>query len=192
MKKYLYLTEVSWADAWVGGGKVPVSMASKYKREDRTTIYTPDENLIHDSPVDLKSLHPFISIEGNVKNLSITNSTFNGKRVPDIVNASYYVEDGGVLSFCDVFSPEIAQRFEKSACVEIGDVIKLKRWLDKRLGLKSIAASCEYTLDHRRSHFLKHDADSWQQEYRLFWKGMSAERWVQLFPGAGKLIWVKK
>ena len=113
--KFLYLTEIEWADAWVNGGEIPISLASTYLHDERGGILTPDENLIHKSPVDLKSLSPFIHFGdgAGVKKLSITNSSMNGQRIPDIVDASYYKEDGLILSFCNSFNEDIAKRLEK-------------------------------------------------------------------------------
>jgi hypothetical protein len=41
---FLYLNEVSYANAWTTGGVVPLSLASKYHSEERAGTMTPDEN----------------------------------------------------------------------------------------------------------------------------------------------------
>ena len=172
MVKYLYLTEVEWAEAWINGGLIPISLASSYLHHQRDGIRTPDENLVHESPVDLKSLDPFIHIAdgASVKRLTITNSTFNGQKIPDIVNANYYSEDGLILSFCNSYSEDIARRLGKKACVKITNLEKLRKTIGKQLGCKGVMKECEYTDDHQRNHFLKSTEDSWQDEYRIFWK----------------------
>jgi len=82
MVKYLYLTEVAWAAAWINGGEIPMSLASTYCHDQRDGILTPDGNLVHESPVVLKSLSPMIHFAdgANVKNFNITNSYFTGKK----------------------------------------------------------------------------------------------------------------
>ncbi|WP_343547506.1 hypothetical protein [Ralstonia sp.] len=169
-EKFLYLTQVDWADAWVNGGEIPISLASSYLSGTRSGIYTPDENRIHRSPIDLRSLRPAFYFE-NVKNVSIVDCSINGVPIPNIVNADYYVEDGLILSFCNEFSAEIAKRLGKRACVKILDIAELKANLDNQIGLSGTMANCEYTHDHQRNHFLKSVNDAWQKEYRLFWPG---------------------
>lgn len=169
MVKYLYLTEVEWANTWIHGGEIPVKLASTYLHHTREGIKTLDENLIHESPVDLKSLSPMVHLE-NVKNFTMTNSFFNGQRVPDIISANYYNEDGLILSFCNNFSEEIARKLGKKACVKIVDLEKLRKRIDKQLGIKGVMKECRYTTDHQRNHFLKSTEDSWQDEYRIFWR----------------------
>jgi hypothetical protein len=170
--KYLYLSEVEWSNAWINGGEIPISLASTYINKERDGILTPDENLIHESPVNLKGLSPFLHFaEGaSIRHLTITNSRFNGVRIPDIVNAGYYVEDGLILSFCNSLSGEVAKKLKKKACVKITNIEKLRKSIDRQLGFKGIMKECEYTNGHQRNHFLKSVEDSWQDEYRIFWK----------------------
>lgn len=189
MEKYLYLTEVEWADAWVNGGDIPIALASSYLSDNREGIYTPDENLIHDSPVDLKGLSPFLHIAdgAQVKGLTMTNNTFNGRKIPDVVNASYFNEDGLILSLCNEFSPDIADRMEKKCCVKIINVEKLRKVIDKQLGCKGRMNDCLYTNNHERNHFLKSIDDSWQKEYRLFWRSLES-KWVKLPAGMAEFV----
>jgi hypothetical protein len=170
--KYLYLSEVEWSNTWINGGDIPISLASTYLNKDRDGILTPDENLIHKSPVNLKGLGSSLHIaEGaNVKGLTITNSSMDGVRIPNIVKADYYVEDGLILSFCNSLSSDVAKKLKKKACVKITNIEKLRKSIDKQLGIKGIMKKCEYTNDHQRNHFLKSVEDSWQDEYRIFWK----------------------
>jgi hypothetical protein len=185
MGKYLYLTHVAWSDAWINGGEIPISVASTYISDEREGIFTPDENLIHDSTTDLKSL--FVHLE-QVKGFTMTGCSFNGRKI-DIVNASYYTEDGLILSFCNEFSPEIAHRMGKKCCVRIFDVDSLIRIIDKQLGRKGQLGDCNYTFSHQRNHFLKSNQDSWQKEHRLFWKGTKSQN-VTLPAGMAELVTV--
>ena len=187
MRKYLYLTEVEWVDAWVKGGSIPISLASSYLSEDRAGIFTPDENLIHESAVSIPSLRQHgINIEGS-RNITIKNFTSNGIKLPDIINANYYKEDGLILSFCNSFSVDIANKMDKKACVEIINIEKLRQNIDRQLGCKGIMDSCRYTLDHNRNHFLKSSEDSWQNEFRIFWR-TTREKWVEIPANSAKLV----
>ncbi|NQD36081.1 hypothetical protein HPT27_03530 [Permianibacter sp. IMCC34836] len=189
MEKYLYLTKVEWADAWISGGIIPLFLASTYKNDTRVGTKTPDENLVHESPIDLKSLSPIIHIGdgANVRGLTITNSYFNGQRIPDIVNANYYTDDGLTLSLSNSFSEEIARKLGKAACVKIYNVEKLRRVIDKQLGFKGVMGSCEYTSSHQRNHFLKSTEDAWQNEYRIFWRHPK-NRTVRVPAGNSELV----
>ncbi|EKA4470923.1 hypothetical protein AKH05_23045 [Vibrio parahaemolyticus] len=189
MEKYLYLTEVDWASNWINGGDVPISVASTYLSAERDGIYTPDENLIHDSSTDLKSLSPLIHLAdgAQVRGLTVVDCSFNGKKVPDIIDASYYTEDGLILSFCNEYSIDIAKRMGKKCCVKILNVEKLRKIIDKQLGRKGKMADCRYTTSHQRNHFLKSNDDSWQNEYRLFWD-VTENKIVRLPPGIAELV----
>ena len=74
-------------------------------------------------------------------------------------------------------------------CVELTDIAKTKKQLDKRLGIRSEMKKCEYTEDHQRNHFLKHKDDSWQDEYRIFWKSQQGRRWVTIPSGTARIVW---
>ena len=193
MHKFLYLTEIEWAKAWIEGGIIPISLASSYLSKDRNGIYTPDENLIHDSPVDLKSLSPFIHIAdgAQIKGLTLKNNRINGALLPDVINAQYYNEDGLILSFCNEFHTDIALKMNKKCCVKIHDIEKLGRNIGKQLKKPVKMGSCEYTKNHARNHFLKSIDDSWQNEYRMFWHGMTNVS-VKIEPCVAELIWSKK
>ena len=190
MYKFLYLTKVEWTSAWVNGGAVPLSLASSYRRMDRDGIYTPDENLIHDSSIDLRSLSPLISFGDDpfIQGISMAGNTSKGARLPEVKDASFYIEDGLIQSFCNVLDIEIAKRFGKVACVRIHDIDKLRKYLDKRLGRRSRFGNCVYTDDHQRNHFLKSKDDAWQQEYRFFWPKKGACS-VELPAGVAEIVW---
>ncbi|MEZ8372820.1 hypothetical protein AB6C91_00775 [Vibrio cyclitrophicus] len=187
MEKYLYLTEVEWVDTWINGGEIPISLASSYLSDERNGILTPDENLIHESPVPIPSFQEFGIRIGRCRNLTMTNTAYNGIKLPDFHNANYYQEDGLILSFCNSFSEHIGKRFRKKACVKILNIEKLGRVIDKQLGCKRIAGDCKYTNDHQRNHFLKSNDDSWQEEYRLFWR-TTQSKWVKIPPGTAQLM----
>ncbi|CAG36444.1 unknown protein [Desulfotalea psychrophila LSv54] len=187
VEKFLYLTEVEWADTWVNGGGIPILLASSYLSEKREGIFTPDENLIHKSSFPIPELRQFgIHIEG-VQGLNMSNNSFNGRKMPELRNASYYHEDGLILSFCDVFSVEIARKMGKKVCVKIFNIENLGKVIDKQVGSKGIMRNCKYTYDHQRNHFLKSKEDEWQREYRLFWKKEDSVR-VEIPTGTAELV----
>jgi hypothetical protein len=186
MFKYLYLTEVEWSKTWVNGGEIPIKLASSYLNDERDGTLTPDENLIHSSEVDIKSLSPAFHFE-NVKGLTMTGCSINGKVIPEIKNAEYYKEDGLVLSFCNSLDESIANRLGKKCCVHVSNLKELRKSIDNQLGVKGKMEACKYTDDHNRNHFLKSTEDAWQQEYRMFWS--SSENAVVNIPsGHAKLV----
>jgi len=189
MEKFLYLTKSEWAKTWIHGGEIPIKLASSYLSDNRDGVMTPDENLIHESEVPIPSLSQYGFHFENVKNLTFTNNHTNGVKLPDLKNANYYIEDGLILSFCNHFKIETANRFQKTACVRIINIETTRKKIDKQLGCKGIMKSCEYTKDHQRNHFLKSVEDSWQNEFRIFWK-TNQEKWVKIPSGTAELVWV--
>ncbi|RON43500.1 hypothetical protein BK666_20725 [Pseudomonas frederiksbergensis] len=171
MSLYLYLNEYWHADTWVGGGKIPINPASTYKSMERAGIFTPDENLIHKSEVDLTTLGPFLSVgPGSViKDLTFEGCIVDDEPFPDITNADYYEDDGLILSFSSRLTGGLARKMKKKSCVKILSMGRLKAHLDEQLGVESLAKFCKYTSTHERNHFLKSDLDEWQAEFRLFW-----------------------
>lgn len=171
MEKYLYLTESSWANAWVYGGNVPLSTSSHYRKKERSQIYTPDENIIDNSTHDIKDFKGLIDID--INNSSSVEFTMNdctfGDVLLDKVHFDIKFEDGLVLCLANRRSNYIAKRLGKIACVKIFDIESLKINLDKQIGVVGIMDRCEYTKGHARHHFLKSHHDSWQDEYRIFW-----------------------
>ena len=189
MEKYLYLTQPEWTKAWIDGGAVPINLASTYLSVSREGVMTPDENLIHDSVVSIPSLRQYgFHFEG-VKNLTMTDCHSNGTRLPNLNNASYYSEDGLILSFCNHFDISTAEKFGKKACVKILNIDKTRRNIDIQLGCKGTMNVCEYTKDHQRNHFLKSIEDQWQDEFRMFWK-ITTMKWVKVPAGTAELVWI--
>ncbi|MGJ0492858.1 hypothetical protein [Methylobacter sp.] len=168
MEKYLYLTEPEWADAWVNGGIVPISLASSYRSLERKGTSTPDENRIDNIPVDMLSLLGLENVE-HIKGLTMRNNYIGDKRLPDICGERY-IEDGFILSLCNSYSTYIEAKLRKKTCVKIKDVGMLKHCIDKQLCQIGEMSPCRYRYDHQRNHFLKSSKDKWQDEYRLFWR----------------------
>ncbi|MND82464.1 hypothetical protein D3C80_742980 [compost metagenome] len=186
-RKYLYLSEKWHCKTWVSGGDIPIKLASTYLSNNREGIMTPDENLIHRSEFPIPALKMFGFEMHDVKGVNMSGNYYNGMRIPDITNGMYYKEDGLILSFCNVFDPEIAKKLGKVACVEILDINNLARVINKRLKCKSVAGNCKYTRGHERDHFLKSFEDAWQQEYRLFWRA-NKNRAVRLPSGLARIV----
>tara|TARA_B110000211_G_scaffold229083_1_gene286291 strand:- start:733 stop:1332 length:600 start_codon:yes stop_codon:yes gene_type:complete len=173
MSIYLYLNEKWHADNWVNGGVVPISYASKYLSEERSGIFTPDENLIYDTPFPIEQLSPYISFGPGtqLKNMTVKNNIVNGKPMPEIRNGNKYNEDGLVICCSNTLSCELAGKLgNKKAVLEITHPQKLLEAIDEQLGIKGIVETCTYTENHQRNHFLKSTEDKWQDECRFFWK----------------------
>jgi hypothetical protein len=187
MEKYLYLSKPEFADAWINGGKVPLSPAGKYLRQERGGIYTPDENRLLNADADVALLPPG-SYSTGAKAVFSKGNTYNGGRLPDMVAVNGYQE---ALIHCmsnDV-DADAAGRMGKVACVRILSVERLKAALDAQVGSESRAGRCLYTDEERQiDHFVKTLHDRWQNEYRLVWPGIDEERWVDLPPGIAEAV----
>jgi hypothetical protein len=198
MKKYLYLTEKDWVKPWVEGGQVPIGWSSWYKADARGGTKTPDENLIYDAPVDIANLGNMCRLGHIEGGLTITGSTYNGAPIPDMINVQHRREDGYLFCLSNRFDSDIAKRLEKQACVRIENVEELKELIDEQLGIVGVLGECEYTADHRRDHFLKSYKDTWQDEFRMFWRvdmpiqeleAIDKEAvWVTLRPGVAAAV----
>lgn len=189
MKKYLYLTEHSWADAWVNGGIVPLSTASTYKSTRREGVYTPDENLIDTSSHPEDIFAGFLKFGDNCS-VVVSGNIFNGVPQTELVKIKRKTEDGLILCLANTKNDYIAERLGKIACVEIQDIKALKLALDKQIGVRGKMKVCEYTQGHKRNHFLKSEEDSWQDEYRIFWPNVGA-RTVEIPRGAGIKVMIR-
>ncbi|HBR7612474.1 hypothetical protein [Klebsiella pneumoniae] len=187
MELYLYLTKPCWVDKWITGGKVPFYVASKYKRNERSGVFTPDENLIETSTFDVQQYSPSMKFADDVSDINFIGFEVNGKVLNGTVNRR--VEDGLVICMSTKRSKFIARKLGKKACVKINDVEKLKKCVDLHTGVNGIAGLCEYTASYKRDHFLKSTYDEWQREYRLFWLGVGNID-VELPPGLGELEFI--
>lgn len=170
MQKYLYLTKTEWAEPWINGGTVPLYVASKYRSEERSGIFTPDENLIDKSSHPLSALEPFIDVRGNGPIRINFSGNYDGARPLPQVFIDRTIEDGLVLCLANRRSRYIAKNLGKETCVVIKDVNYLKSVIDEQIGTKGLMGECNYTKGHQRNHFLKASDDAWQDEFRLFWK----------------------
>lgn len=182
---YLYLEKIEYAKTWVNGGTIPIKIASCYRADERSGIYTPDENII-DTTVDHvinNGLNPAIRMyPGN-------SITFSGcglvRCYGEVKNLSGHysigIQDGLILSFCRVKSKIVMSRLKKKICIQINDIFKLKKYIDKQLDCVGEYKSCKYTYKHNRDHFLKSKSDEWQEEYRIFWNiHHQKEIWVDI------------
>jgi len=173
MQKYLYLTEFKWIEPWINGGNIPVFLANKYKSQERSGIFTPDEGVereLQNIEYDLFKQLRIVNLEGvgklRIDNLDIPNMGLNRKNI----NYEQIQENGYVLSFCNTFDKNIGKRLGKKACIEIYDVIELFNIISGQLGIIGESKNCEYTTHINRNSFLKSKEDAWQDEYRLYWK----------------------
>ena len=182
--RYVYLKEKSHADTWVNGGKIPLSVATSYKKNVRDGIYTPDEGFIYDSPIPLEEIEKdYVKFEGDIHDFTWSGNTFNGVATPNYENVSRYCEDGLIICFSREFSNEIGVRFkDKVACVKILDIHKLFQIIDDQFPVDGKLADCEYTDDHQRNHFLKSKQDDWMRETRMFWRNIEIKE-VEIPPG---------
>jgi hypothetical protein len=181
MVKYLYLSEHSHVNAWVNGGTVPFYPASTYRSVERGGVFTPDENLIDNSDIDVNPYAPLVVFGENTKIKSLTMN-IDGYTPVKEARIHRTFEDGLVVCLSNFKTIRIARGLNKKACVRINDVDVLKDVLDRHIGTKGISKDCEYTDSHHRNVFLKSVNDSWQKEYRLYWKDVGAIN-VDLPPG---------
>jgi hypothetical protein len=188
LRKYLYLTKVEWANTWVYGGVIPISLASNYLSQNRVGKLTPDENLIYQSQISVHELRKNGLDIRECKNLHFKNCSFGGLDIEEL-HVNYYTEDGIILSFSNLCSMSICKGLEKMVCVSINNMLSLKICIDEQLDSIGKMAHCMYTNDHLRTHFLKSAEDSWQDEYRMFWP-INQEKWVQIPKGTAKLMFI--
>lgn len=184
---YVYLPEISYVDTWVSGGKLPISLASKYWSPVRSGSLTPDENLISTSPVDMS-----IYAQHGIRVIDCVGITLAGNRnginfLPNVYNVDHYREDGLVLCFSTIFSKFIGEKFRAKACVKIINFSRLKDEIDVQLGCVGKAGNCKYTIGPKRNHFLKSTQDIWQREYRIFWN-IKTEKTVNISGGMAEFI----
>ncbi len=187
---YLYLTKKEWIEPWVNGGEIPINLASTYRKMERKGIFTPDENLIYEATHPYSVLQGAFSFEG-VKNVTLKNVNINGHQINHMHIKERRKEDGLILSFCNHFAEKTAYRLEKAAAIEIIDIGKLIKAINRQTKTKCKRGNCEYTLGHNRNHFLKSYRDAWQDEHRLFWNH-SVSITAKIPRDIGIIKWIKQ
>ncbi len=183
---YVYLPQATYVNTWVSGGRLPLSLASKYKAVERHGALTPDENLIHHATGNALPVLREFGIDPN-RGSEVVNSLFIGSSGLVVVDR-VAIRDGLVLCFSKTLSSVVAGRFYRKLCVRLDDVKSLKRILDDQLGSVSQAASCDYVNDYTRDHFVKSERDSWQDEFRLFWPEIQTASTVVLPAGVATQV----
>jgi hypothetical protein len=193
---YLYLTEVEWVQPWVAGGPVPLNVASAYLSRHRAGTMTPDETRVVQTTgrIPNEVLNADFAPFGFDNSSEMSNVMFRDVRVTgfgypavDVFGTySKRTEDGAILCFSR--SPNyLWVEAGKKACVVIKHPSLLLEHLNATLGTKGTAGVVRYSDSVDRGHFLKHKSDAWQNEYRMFWKGVSA-RTVDLPAGVGECV----
>lgn len=186
---FLYLTKKEWVGPWINGGQIPINPASTYRKMERKGIFTPDENLIYEATHPYSLLHGVIEVE-NSKNVTIQNFNINGIPIDNMHIKERRIEDGLILSFCNHFSVNTANRLKKEAAIEILDIELLIKTINQQINTECKKGNCRYTSGHNRNHFLKSSHDAWQDEYRLFWN-YPKKHIAEIPKGVGKLKWEK-
>ena len=127
-----------------------------------------------------------------MENIVFTNCTFGDRHVTGPLAYSQHPEEALILCMSNSSDSEIMHRMGKVACVVIADVEALRAVLDGQIGCASEQGNVQYTAEPgNRNHFLKGTDDSWQQEYRLVWRGEGIGtdlRWVTLPSGLARPV----
>lgn len=192
---FLYLGERSFADTWLDGGSIPLFPARKYLSEDRAGIYTPDEihqlKLTGGLPKRAFGQSGLFNTRGQNVTLHFENCAIYQDDVAWSGSGSYteYEDEAYLLCLACAPSADIMQRLGKSVCIEILDIASLADALDQQLGCRSERGRVTYTAEQNRGHFLKSEADAWQEEYRLVWRITGSEpKWATVPAGSARLI----
>lgn len=178
MRFYRYIKQKD-LKSWTEGGPVNLYKTTSYKRDNRSGIFTPDENahkrlkgdLDYDSFNSVFKFHEHATV-------TLLNATFDRgdgstpKKVDEYKQSS---EEALVLCLCTNYDKFLLNAFGKDTCVQILDIAKLKKELDEQIGVRGEEGICEYTTTGDRNHFLKSTDDQWQCEYRLIWKGVEPQ-----------------
>lgn len=203
-KTFLYLTKKEFATAWVEGGTIPVSLASKYRSLERDGIYTPDENIARKlTGVPEDKFKRIVDIDesklgkGSSVNVNIGNFFEDDKLVGKDIEYKAKFVDGYILSFSHTASEEVMEKFkDKEVCLEIFNLQELEDEISSQLNIKGIIDKCKYTDGKDRDVFLKSVHDSWQDELRIYWEPVEADPKQQLSvnikAGTGKVLFYKK
>lgn len=189
---YLYLTKPEWAEAWVQGGSVPISPASKYLSAQRSGTSTPDEVVQRyvDGTVDSAGMDMAQSFVRGLRGMSFKDCTVVGPdgRAGVITSAEYVYEDALVLCFSRSLSRRLMERLGKAAVVALGDLDLLKRSLDEQIGSEGRYGAVQYTKSADRGHVLKGWDDRWQAEARFWWPQRDCREVVVSVAGGAKLL----
>lgn len=191
MRLYLYLEKNEYVSTWANGGIVPLKLASTYHSEERNGIYTPDELLqryIKGTSLEVVEQLFGKQGKGGSTELNIGTIIMNNQIVGRNVKYLSKLEDSLILFLSTKLDKKIAERMNKSACVEITNINKLISTITKQIGVTAIAKKCDYTLFENRNHFLKSVLDCWQEEYRIVWKNIKKSIEVQIPKGCAKDI----
>lgn len=189
MKLYRYLTKLEHAEAYINGGEIPLFPARNYLADERSGIFTPDEVLqqsLTNAPIEAINALGVIKDDATVRILGgdviVGNSHYK--------NVHYYrgTEDSLILCFATKLDKNLASKLGKAVCVEILDIDILAIAISKQLGVQAESGNCAYTETADRNHFLKSTEDSWQEEYRMVWRGLKEKTFVTIPPGIGKNI----
>ena len=189
MKLYRYLAKPEYVDAYINGGNIPLFSARNYLATERSGIFTPDEVLQQsfiNAPIE--AMNALVQASGDArvqivaKNVIIGNSTYK--------NVRYYrsTEDSLILCFATKLDKNLAEKLGKTVCVEILKVDLLISEISKQLGVQAESGNCTYTETADRNHFLKSIQDSWQEEYRIVWRGLKEKAIVSIPAGIGKEV----
>jgi hypothetical protein len=201
LNKYLYLNEVAHARTWIEGGIVPLSLASKYRSEERAGTMTPDENgVLRIRRADEIAAFRTHNDQVEARNIRWLTRRDDGTVVEMAMDIGYV--DGLVVCLSNGRNDEIWAAVGKKACVAIADAFQLYMTIDRLLDDQDLFtdpppcvaiargrhARCEYTDTAQREVFLKSALDAWQDEYRLFWHTDRAAQ-VLLPGGLAELVW---
>lgn len=113
---YLYLETMKYAENWINGEKIPIKLASCYRKNERNGIYTPDENIISSLNQPMPEYQMVTESSPILKTFGVFGMDSTGKR------GKMQWSDGYILSFCREKSKIIKNRLGKKICVQINDI----------------------------------------------------------------------
>ncbi|TGX55982.1 hypothetical protein E5A73_02380 [Sphingomonas gei] len=192
---FKYFEKKDYALSWERGGQIPISLASSFLSNHRDGIFTPDEvlqaRLVGCKKSDFRGI---LELGPDVRGGRIHNIGFKDFGDDDFTyvkhaEIDHFEEDAYILCMSTVLSAGLMAMLKKSCAIEILDLERLRSSLDEVLGKKSVSGSVRYTNNEDRGHFMKSEADSWQEEYRMAWTSSGQPTvWVDIPEGIGKMI----
>lgn len=186
---FVYLATEDHVSNWVnGGGCVPIKLASDFKGQELQGNKTPDETVIHESPVDLNALRAAgIELSGSHKHVWFANNVGPNGPIENftIDSMKFHEEDGRVMCFSRTNSRKIADFFGREFCVRIDNIPLLKEIMDEAVGAVSVAGKCQYTDDFQRNVFLKANDQAFMDEFRIYWPNVVEEKSFTMPTGVG-------